>query len=162
MGTSEQVSLDRYRRAVAACAVMNLRQASRVVTAFFDEALRPSGLRATQLNILMAIEVGAPPTITGLSEILAMERTTLTRNLRLLRNRGLIVANSIDLTAKGRRTAAMAMPMWEHAQTVVVDALGPDRWQALLAELAVAKKVVRARRRGAKQRKGHTPARHAV
>ena len=162
MGPSEEVSLDRYRRAVAGCAVMNLRQASRVVTAFFDEALRPSGLRATQLNILMAIEVGAPPTITGLSDVLAMERTTLTRNLRLLRNRGFIAANSIDLTTKGRHTAAVAMPMWERAQTVVVDALGSDRWKALLAELAVTKKAVRARRREAKPGKGHTAARRSI
>ena len=159
MGHPEHVSLDRYRRAVAACAVMNLRQASRVVTAFFDEALRPSGLRATQLNILMAIEVGGPPTVTGLSEILAMERTTLTRNLRILRNRGLVVTNAIDLTPKGRHTAAVAMPMWERAQTVVVDSLGTDRWQALLAELAATKNAVRQRRRRENEAKRHTAAR---
>src|SRR5215831_2855109 len=146
MKRSEQVSLDRYRRAVAACAVMNLRQASRVVTAFFDAALRPSGLRATQLNILMAIEVGAPP-ITGLAEVLAMERTTMTRNLALLRGRGLIAPGQVALTPKGRRAAARAMPMWERAQGAIVETLGEDRWRGLLGELAATKAAVRKRRR---------------
>jgi len=149
MKRSEEVSLDRYQRAVAACAVMNLRQASRVVTAFFDEALRPSGLRATQLNILMAIEVGAPPTITGLADVLAMDRTTMTRNLQLLRGRGLIAPAEVALTAKGRRTAALAMPMWERAQSAVVEALGGERWSSLLGELAATKAAVRRRRRSA-------------
>jgi len=145
----EPVSLDRYRRAVAACAVMNLRQASRVVTGFFDDALRPTGLRATQLNILMAIEVGAPPTVTGLAEVLATDRTTMTRNLQLLRHRGLIRPNEIGLTAEGRRAAARAMPYWERAQATVVEALGSSRWSALLAELAATKAAVRSRpRRG--------------
>ena len=148
---SGEVSLERYQRAVAACAVMNLRQASRVVTSFFDEALRPSGLRATQLNILMAIAVGAPPTVTGLAEVLAMDRTTMTRNLQLLRRRGLIAADEVALTAKGRQAAARAMPMWERAQAVVVEALGSDRWRALLKELAAAKAAVRGRDR----RRGH-------
>ncbi|SRR6266849_907242 len=146
MKRSGEVSLDRYRRAVAACAVMNLRQASRVVTAFFDDALRPTGLRATQLNILMAIEVGAPPTITGLAEILAMDRTTMTRNLQLLRGRGLIEHGRIALTVAGRRAAARAMPYWEGAQALVVEALGGERWSALLRELAATKAAVRSRR----------------
>ena len=147
MKSPEDVSLDRYQRAVAACAVMNLRQASRVVTAFFDEALRPSGLRATQLNILMAIEVGAPPTVSGLAEALAMDRTTMTRNLQLLQKKGLIAAGEIALTARGRRTAASAMPMWERAQAVVVEALGKERWRGLLKELAATKAAVKRHRR---------------
>lgn len=154
MKPTEEAGLERYGRAVEACAVMNLRQASRVVTAFFDDALRPSGLRATQLNILMAIEAGAPPTITGLAQVLAMERTTMTRNLQLLRERGLISRERIALTARGRRTAALAMPMWERAQAVVVDGLGSERWTSLLAELAATKAAVR---RG--RRRGRIPAR---
>src|SRR5262252_2542605 len=126
---------------------MNLRQASRVVTAFFDAALRPSGLRATQLNILMAIEVGAPPTVTGLAEVLAMDRTTMTRNLQLLRRRGLLEDRAVALTAKGRRAAAFAMPRWELAQAAVVDALGQERWSSLLGELAAAKAAVSPRSR---------------
>ena len=73
------VTLTRYRNVVQACAVMNFRQVSRSVTARFDDQLRPAGLRATQLNLLMAIETGAATSVTGLAEILAMDRTTASK-----------------------------------------------------------------------------------
>lgn len=140
--------LGRYRNAVTACAVMNLRQATRVITAYFDHELRSTGLRATQLNTLMAIEVVRPATVSGLAEILAMERTTMTRNLQLLRRRGLVEPGSIALTASGRRAASAALPHWERAQATVAGALGEKRWTALLKELAATKATVRRRRRG--------------
>jgi DNA-binding MarR family transcriptional regulator len=146
--------LQRYRDAVTACAVMNLRQASRVITAYFDDELRPTGLRATQLNILMAIEVGAGSTITGLAEILAMERTTMTRNLQLLRRRGWIDPTRIALTASGRRAAAAAMPHWEKAQKTVVKTLGEKRWSALLRELGTTKRAVRSESQNRRARAG--------
>jgi DNA-binding MarR family transcriptional regulator len=137
--------LARYRIAVQACAVMNFRQMSRSVTAHFDAQLRPSGLRATQLNLLMAIEAAAATTITDLAEILAVDRTTLTRNLKLLRDRGLVEKKRIALTASGRRSAAAALPLWEKAQEQFVRTLGRGRWAALLGELAAAKASIRPR-----------------
>lgn len=139
------VMLARYRSAVEACAVMNLRQAARTVTAHFDAQLRPAGLRATQLNLLMAIEVAAASTVTDLAEILAMDRTTMTRNLKLLRDRGLVARNRIALTEKGRRSAAAALPLWEKAQAQILGSLGKRRWAALLGELAAAKASVQSR-----------------
>jgi len=136
-------TLARYRRAVRACAVMNLRQAARAVTAQFDAQLRSTGLRATQLNLLMAVETGAATTITDLAEILAMDRTTMTRNLRLLRDRGLVEPGRILLTAKGRRSAAIALPLWEQAQARFVESLGSQRWESLIDELAAAKAAIR-------------------
>ena len=101
MAEPPSTTLARYSNAVQACAVMNLRQVARSVTARFDGQLRPAGLRATQLNLLMAIETSASATITGLAEILAMDRTTMTRNLKLLRDRRLVERNRIVLTDKG-------------------------------------------------------------
>jgi DNA-binding MarR family transcriptional regulator len=135
----------RYRNLVRACAVMNFRQVSRSVTARFDDQLRPTGLRATQLNLLMAIETGAATTVTGLAEILAMDRTTMTRSLRLLRDRGLVEKTRIALTEKGRRTAAAALPLWEQAQAQILGGLGQKRWAALLRELAAVKDSVEGR-----------------
>jgi DNA-binding MarR family transcriptional regulator len=132
-------TLDRYREAVRACAVMNLRQAARAVTAHFDSQLRPAGLRATQLNLLMAVETGAATTVTDLAEMLAMDRTTMTRNLKLLRDRGLVERKRIVLTAKGRRAAAVALPLWEKAQAQILGSLGEERWASLLGELAATK-----------------------
>jgi len=124
---------------------MNLRQAARAVTAQFDAELKSTGLRATQLNLLMAVETGAATTITDLAEILAMDRTTMTRNLKLLRDRGLVEAGRISLTAKGRRSAAAALPLWEQAQARFVESLGSQRWESLIDELAAAKVAIRTR-----------------
>ena len=124
---------------------MNLRQAARAVTAQFDAELKSTGLRATQLNLLMAVETGAATTITDLAEILAMDRTTMTRNLKLLRDRGLVEAGRISLTAKGRRSAAAALPLWEQAQARFVESLGSQRWESLIDELAAAKAAIRTR-----------------
>jgi DNA-binding MarR family transcriptional regulator len=139
------VTLRRYRTLVQACAVMNFRQVSRSVTARFDDQLRPAGLRATQLNLLMAIETGAATTVTGLAEILAMDRTTMTRNLKLVRNRGLVEKTKIALTEKGRRTAAAALPLWEQAQAEILGSLGQKRWAALLSELAAVRDSLQGR-----------------
>ena len=140
-------TLARYRMAVRACAVMNLRQAARAVTAQFDAHLRSTGLRATQLNLLMAVETGAAKTITDLAEILAMDRTTMTRNMKLLRDRGLVKPGQIRLTAKGRRSAAIALPLWEEAQARFLESLGRQRWESLSDELAAAKASIRTRSR---------------
>jgi DNA-binding MarR family transcriptional regulator len=110
-----------------------------------DAQLRPAGLRATQLNLLMAIESEAATTITDLAEILAMDRTTLTRNLKLLRERGLVEKKRIALTAPGRRSAAAALPLWESAQRQFVKSLGRRRWAALLDELSAARASLESR-----------------
>lgn len=133
--------LERYRTVVLACAVMNFRQVARSVTARFDERLRPAGLRATQLNLLMAIETSTAATVTDLAEILAMDRTTMTRNLKLLRDRRLVERKRIALTEKGRRTAVAALPLWEKAQAEILGSLGTKRWAALLTELEAVKAI---------------------
>ena len=142
------VIIERYRRVVLACAVMNFRQVARSVTARFDDQLRPVGLRATQLNLLMAIETSTAVTITDLAEILAMDRTTMTRNLKLLRQRKLVDGKTIALTAKGRRAAAAALPLWEKAQAEILDSLGKKRWAALLGELEAVKSSIQPRSGG--------------
>jgi DNA-binding MarR family transcriptional regulator len=117
---------------------MNFRQMARSVTAHFDSQLRPAGLRATQLNLLMAIESEAATTVTSLADILAMDRTTMTRNLKLLRERGLVEEKRIRLTEKGRRSAAAALPLWEKAQGEFVKSFGKRRWVVLRGELSAA------------------------
>ena len=145
MPDQTRVTLTRYRNLVQACAVMNFRQVSRSITARFDDQLRPAGLRATQLNLLMAIETAAATTVTGLAEILAMDRTTMTRSLKLLRDRGLVENKKIALTQQGRRAAAAALPLWQKAQAEILGGLGQKRWAALLSELAAVKDLLEGR-----------------
>jgi DNA-binding MarR family transcriptional regulator len=160
MAEPPSTTLARYSNAVQACAVMNLRQVARSVTARFDGQLRPAGLRATQLNLLMAIETSASATITGLAEILAMDRTTMTRNLKLLRDRRLVERNRIVLTDKGRLAAATALPLWAKAQAEILDGLGRKRWAVLLNELAAVKASVQEPLRANSRRRLRPQARH--
>jgi len=137
------MGIERYELAVAACAVHNLRRAARIVTGLFDEALAPSGLKATQLDVLITVWRSEGLTLSRIARRLAMDRTTLARNLEVLRRRGLITiatasdhrARRIHLTAEGRTVLEAALPLWEQAQVSVVTTLGGSRWAGMLADL---------------------------
>ncbi|MEE9276104.1 MAG: MarR family winged helix-turn-helix transcriptional regulator, partial [bacterium] len=64
------------------CVGLNIRKASRAVTQLYDAALQPAGLRVTQLSVLAVASRMERATISKLGEVLVMDRTTLTRNLR--------------------------------------------------------------------------------
>lgn len=75
---------------VVNCTSATLRKATRVVTQVYDGALRPVGLRATQFNLLATLAISGDTPLTRLAEMLVMNRTTLTRNLKPLVGKGLI------------------------------------------------------------------------
>ncbi len=141
----ETGSLDLAKCAEAAtvCACFNLRKASRIVTQMYNRMLRPSGLQATQLNLLVAVALAGPISVSDLAHALVMDRTTLTRNLMPLQSKKLIevVAGEdrrrrvVALTERGRKNVARALPLWEQAQAQLIQGLGRRRWQALLADL---------------------------
>jgi DNA-binding MarR family transcriptional regulator len=145
----QRVGIDRYEAAVGACAVHNLRRASRNVTRYFDEVLEPSGLKATQLDVLITVWRMEGATIGGVADALAMDRTTLTRGLNGLETRGLISiipavdrrARRIRLTDQGRGALEVALPLWHQAQERVVQALGDGRWAGLLRDLIATSRI---------------------
>jgi len=101
-----------------------LRQASRYVTAAYDQVLSESGLRTTQFSVLYKLAACGAQTITELSAMLAMDRTTLGRNVKLLEEDGLLRYRPgsdrrerlVDLTAAGRKKLEAAHPLWQEAQ----------------------------------------------
>lgn len=125
------------------CACFNLRKVTRAVTQLYDDMLRPSGLRVTQFSLLVVGRMMGPVSVTRLAEMTVMDRTTLTRNLELLRKKGLIeVAPGDDrrtrivtITRRGNAALAEAMPFWKKAQSHVVKALGQERWTAMQTDL---------------------------
>lgn len=152
MGTSKsRQNLDKYAEAVAACACNNFRKASRAITQLFDQTLEPSGLRSTQLVILLEIAVAEPTTVPQIAKRLIMDRSTLTRNLKPLMKRGLIKAGTIrerrsqllTLTPRGHKAVAEAVPLWHRAQTHFVQHLGQKRWRILRSNLSDAVNAVR-------------------
>ncbi len=70
------------------CNCLALRQAARHVTQFYDQALAPSGMRATQYSILARLERNGSMTINALAAALVMDRTTLGRNVLPLQRDG--------------------------------------------------------------------------
>jgi DNA-binding MarR family transcriptional regulator len=127
----------------AECACFNLRMASRAMTQLYDKAIQPTGLRATQFPILAVLAMAGSSTITSLSSVLVMDRTTLARNLKPLEKRDLISiargedrrTKTVTLTDKGGDMLGDALPHWEKAQTAVVQAMGENRWQSTLESL---------------------------
>ena len=135
--------VERCVEAATDCACLNFRKASRVVTQIYDAALEPAGLRATQFSLLVATHLASHATISRIAADLGMDRTTLTRNLKPLSRAGLLeVARGGDrrtrqvaLTGGGRAALTKALPLWQKAQSQVVEELGADRWSRLLPEL---------------------------
>jgi DNA-binding MarR family transcriptional regulator len=134
------------------CACGNLRKAARAVTQVYDEVLRPTGLRVTQFGILGATMAMEPVTVTRLADLTVTDRTTLTRNLRLLEKKGLLRVQTGDdrrerevtLTARGREALARGLPLWQKAQTRVIKGLGEERWNALREGLSAVVSLARA------------------
>ena len=129
---------------------------SRVLTRLYDDALRSSGLRVSQLTVLVAIakfgEAGAK--IGKLADVLAMERTTLTRNIGPLESAGLIrVARDPDdararillLTRAGERAIEAAFPLWEAAQRQVRSAVGSGRLDEVHEQMTALLSAISAR-----------------
>lgn len=133
------------------CVCFALRKTARAVTQWYDDALRPSGLKTTQFSLMVAAKMSGGATMNRLAERLVMDRTTLTRNLRPLEEDGLIAIapgrdrreREITLTAKGVTRLAKALPLWRRAQTETVSRLGRQRAERLLSDLSSAAAAIR-------------------
>ncbi len=96
----------------------------------------------------MAME---PVTVSRLAEATVTDRTTLTRNLKLLHKQGLIRVlpgndrreREVTLTARGRDALVKALPHWQKAQTRALKALDEERWKALRQGLSAVVSLAR-------------------
>ena len=143
MSTEAGTERARYAWIPQVCLCVNLRMASRVATQLYGEIFAPTGLRSTQFPILLALGLRGSSTLTRLAETLAMDRTTLTRNLRPLEAKGWVRAMAGDdhrtrivaLTEAGRAVLDEALPYWERGHERVTEALGEPFSSQLVAEL---------------------------
>lgn len=125
------------------CACFNLRKAARAVTQVYEAALGDSGLKATQISLLVALAVRGSLPLTRLADVLVMDRTTLTRNLVPLKKKGWVASERgsdrrerhVALTRAGRAALDRALPLWHEAQSRVAAAFGGERLAALVGEL---------------------------
>ncbi len=129
------------------CLCLHVQRAARALARRFDDALRPVGLTQGQFSLLMSLNRPAPPTMGEVASLLALDRTTLTANLKPLRRRGLVKVTAdrndrrsrrLTLTAAGRALLVAAAPIWKraHAQTErLLTRASPDILRASLREL---------------------------
>jgi DNA-binding MarR family transcriptional regulator len=127
------------------CACLNLRSATRVLTRQYDEALGSSGLLATQHSMLRFIALSEGCGAAEIADFLAMDVSTVTRNLRPLISAGYVVVGTeksdrrrrpVRITSKGKRALESALPHWNKAQDSVVQRLGKRRYRQLLELLS--------------------------
>lgn len=121
------------------CMCANLRRASRAITHLYEDALRPTGLRATQFSILQALTLAGDITQGQLGYILATDSTTLTRTLGIMSRHGWLKKRRgadgrewrIGLAPKGKAIFQRALPLWESVQAQLRDQLGDVQWKQL-------------------------------
>jgi len=130
------------------CLCLHVQQAARALARRFDDALRPVGLTQGQFSLLTAFNSAEPPTMGAVANLLVLDRTTLTANLKPLERRGLVKvavdphdrrSRRLILTAAGRASLAAAAPIWkrEHARVErLLQTAGPDILRAGLREVS--------------------------
>lgn len=142
-GGAEAIDASTCAGALSVCACFHFRRAARVVTQYYDEALQPVGLRSTQVVILLSVAAADRPSIAQLAREMAMDASTLNRNLRPLVAKDLIDLEDgadgrrklVAITRKGREVIADAVPYWTKAQEGLIGALGEDMFHSLIGEL---------------------------
>ncbi|MGF7133044.1 DNA-binding MarR family transcriptional regulator [Paraburkholderia sp. EB58] len=106
------------------CYCTQFRRSANALTSVYDDALRPVGLKITQFSLLRALERLGAATFTEIAAELALDKTTISRNLNLLVSAGWVdVAPEEDarykvatLSAEGLRVLRLAEPFWRTAQ----------------------------------------------
>ena len=126
------------------CLCLAAQRAARALARRFDEALRPAGLTSGQFSMLMSLNGPQPPSIGAVAALLAMDRTTLTANLKPLERRGL-VETAVDpedrrgrrliLTRAGHRTLQAALPIWKRTHKEVDELTAQTDAESLRAGL---------------------------
>jgi len=106
------------------CYCGSIRQASRIVTQMYDQALKPSGLKITQFGILRLLSAYPGLTTGAMAEALVMDSTTLTRTLKIIQDSKWIESipgedrreRRWSVTEAGKERLEQATPLWKNAQ----------------------------------------------
>lgn len=126
------------------CLCLHVQRAARAVARRFDEALRPLDLTNGQFSLMMSLNRPTSPSIGSVADLLAMDRTTLTANLKPLERRGLVKVTVdqadkrgrlMTLMPAGRKLLAAALPLWEEAQAATERLVARSSVDRLRADL---------------------------
>ena len=124
------------------CMCASFRRAARALTHLYDQALRPLGLQTTQFTILQALSLAGEVSQGQLGEILAMDSTTLTRTLAIVKRRKWIARRRgsdgrerlLSLSEAGRAQLDRVSPAWQSVQDRLQSQFGDERWGELFQQ----------------------------
>jgi DNA-binding MarR family transcriptional regulator len=125
---------------VLPCMCGNFRRTSRALTQLYETALRPLGLRATQMTILQVLSRAGEVSQGHLGDMLAMDSTSLTRTLAIMIRHGWITQRRgndrrerwLRLSSAGEAQLRRALPLWEKVQSRLRGQMGEQAWNDLL------------------------------
>lgn len=122
------------------CYCATLRAATRKISANYDDALAPAGINVGQYSLLRCVQRRSPVSLTDIGHDLKLDRTTISRNVKVLQKDGLIkmVRGEADrrealvaLSEKGEACLTIAVPLWNECQQAMESRLGPIKVTAL-------------------------------
>jgi DNA-binding MarR family transcriptional regulator len=124
----------------ADCVAVRMRALNRAITAVFDDALRPHGLRVGQLNLLVAVARMGAAVPGDLCRLLRMEKSTLSRDMEVLRRNGWVESaeqrgrfRPLRISASGRALLKRVLPAWRRAQAKARALIGEQGVEAVRA-----------------------------
>ena len=125
--------------AIGGCIATRLRLATRVITAVYDDALRPFGLTVSQMALLALAADRGTIRQADVSTLLQLDDSTLSRNLNRMRTNGWLEkvveadarVHTHRLTAAGKALLEQVMPAWRQAQRRASELLGESAVKAL-------------------------------
>jgi DNA-binding MarR family transcriptional regulator len=122
------------------CACAAARQVARTLTQLYDGFLHDTGIEAPQFALLMTLYRQGASNQVALGRRYALDKTTVSRNLKVLESKGLIEATAgrnrrerqFALTAAGRRRLEAARPQWRKAQDLLRTSMTPADWESMV------------------------------
>jgi DNA-binding MarR family transcriptional regulator len=130
------------------CVLMRTRLISRVITGIYDKKLRPFGIGSAQFILLAVIYQIEPATRAKIGRFHHQDRSTLTRNLKVILSEGWVEeiqdqadgrSRSILLTKAGIDLLLKAEPAWQAAQSQAKALLGKD---GVIAIMDIANRIM--------------------
>ena len=126
------------------CICFNVRKASKVITSIYEQMFKPLGITAPQAALLATVRRLGPLTVNELAEAVATDRTTLTRNLKILERDSLVNlkpgadkrVKEVSITATGKDISNESSVIFQRFQDKVHGAVGEERLDALCHELS--------------------------
>ncbi len=123
------------------CLSVRLRLMNRIITQIFDEAVRPHGIKASQITILVAISGFERTTSKQLCRALHMDSSTFSRALTILKKNNWVHTEPsgegkilrVEVTKEGYNKIEAVYPDWEKAQEKAIEVLGTSTSETIIA-----------------------------